>query len=95
MLCGKPLIGWTIEAARQAGAVDGVAVSTDDPEIGKVADSLGAEVVWRPVEISGDSATSEDALLHCLEHFKTTQDYQTTDYSLPAMHVASHACGRH
>ena len=76
LLCGKPLIGWTIESARQSHSVDRVAVSTDDPEIGYVADNLGAEVVWRPAKISGDAASSEDALLHCLEHFKTTQDYQ-------------------
>jgi N-acylneuraminate cytidylyltransferase len=44
-----------------------VIVSTDDVEIGTVAQAYGAEVVWRPASISGDTASSEAALLHVLE----------------------------
>ncbi len=75
-MCGKPLIGWNIDAAQQADSVDRVVVSTDDFEIGNVAMRFGADVVWRPTEISGDSASSEDALLHSLAHLKATEDYQ-------------------
>lgn len=66
-VAGKPLIGWTIEAARAAKSVDLVVVSTDDCEIASVAESFGAKVVWRPAEISGDTASSESALLHALD----------------------------
>lgn len=66
-LAGKPLIGWTIEAARNARLVDSVVVSTDDPEIAAVSRQFGAEVVWRPAEISGDLSSSESAILHALE----------------------------
>ncbi|MEM6393901.1 MAG: acylneuraminate cytidylyltransferase [Planctomycetota bacterium] len=66
-LCGKPLIAWTIEAALKAESVEGVYVSTDDAEIAAVSERYGAEVVWRPEDIAGDLASSEDALLHALE----------------------------
>ena len=67
-LCGKPLIGWTIEAALASQLVDRVFVSTDDARISQVAEHFGAHVVERPVEISGDTASSESALLHTLEY---------------------------
>jgi N-acylneuraminate cytidylyltransferase len=67
-LAGKPLIAWTIEAAREARLVDFVIVSTDDDEIARIAEDFGAHVVRRPSEISGDLASSEAALLHAIEH---------------------------
>ena len=33
MLCGKPLILWTIEAALKSNCFDKVIVSSDDPDI--------------------------------------------------------------
>lgn len=67
LLCGKPMITWTIEAARQASAIDQVFVSTDDDEIENISRRFGAEVVRRPKELSGDRASSESALLHTLD----------------------------
>ena len=66
-LGGKPLLARTIEAARRARSVDEVYLSTDDPEIADVARKWGAAVIERPAEISGDSASSEAALLHALD----------------------------
>ncbi len=75
-LAGKPLIAHIIECALQSEKITRVIVSTDDPEIAAVSRQYGAEVVWRPAEISGDTASSEVALLHVLEHLKTTENYQ-------------------
>jgi len=75
-LGGKPLIAHNIEQARRANLVDRVVVSTDDDEIGAVARRFGAEVVWRPAEISGDTASSESALLHTLAYLEETEAYQ-------------------
>lgn len=75
MVAGRPLIGWTIRAARAATRVDRVVVSTDDREIADVAAEYGAEVVWRPAEISGDAASSESALLHTLAELERTEGY--------------------
>lgn len=75
-LLGKPLIGYNIEQARQARLVNRVVVSTDDPEIAAISRQFGAEVVWRPAEISGDTASSESALLHTLENLQQAEGYQ-------------------
>ena len=75
-LAGRPLIAATIEAALQARTVSRVVVSTDDAEIAIVSEKHGAEVVWRPEEISGDRASSEAALLHVLEHLELNEGYR-------------------
>ncbi|GAA1995533.1 acylneuraminate cytidylyltransferase [Microbacterium ulmi] len=64
---GVPLVARAIAAALRVDEIDRVVVSTDDPDIGGVAREWGAEVVERPAELSGDTATSESALLHALE----------------------------
>ncbi|MDB2577081.1 pseudaminic acid cytidylyltransferase [Planctomycetota bacterium] len=52
---GKPIIGWSIDAARKAGCFDRVLVSTDDEEIADIARGCGAEVPFmRPAELSDD-----------------------------------------
>lgn len=66
-LCGKPLITWSIQSALKARNVGRVVVSTDDTRIAEVSRAAGAEVVWRPAELSGDEASSEAALRHALE----------------------------
>ena len=66
-VAGKPLIAWNIEAARNARMVDEVYVSTDDGEIAAISERYGAKVVRRPAEISGDTASSESALLHVID----------------------------
>lgn len=67
LLDGKPLVVHTIDAARNAELVDGVVVTTDDPEIAQLAERAGAWVIERPPMISGDTATSESALIHALD----------------------------
>lgn len=66
-IAGKPLIAWMIEAAISAKSVGAVYVSTDCPEIAKVAREYGASIIWRPAELSGDFSSSESAILHALE----------------------------
>lgn len=72
-LAGKPLVAHTIEQARAAHTIDRVLVSTDDAEIGAVAQHYGAEVLWRPATISGDTASSEAALLHALDALQQSE----------------------
>lgn len=72
---GRPLIAHTILAAKAARTIGRVVVSTDDAEIGRVASEWGAEVVWRPTEISGDFASSEAALLHSLDHLRQSEGF--------------------
>jgi N-acylneuraminate cytidylyltransferase len=64
---GLPLIARAILSCKQVAEIDQVWVSTDDEEIASVALSFGAQVINRPLEISGDTASSESALLHGLD----------------------------
>jgi N-acylneuraminate cytidylyltransferase len=75
-LAGKPLLAYSVEASWQTPSISRVTVSTDDPQTAKVAEQYGAQVVWRPARLSGDSATSESALLHVLESLRETESYE-------------------
>lgn len=66
-VCGKPLVAWSIEQARAARNVSSVWVSSDSDEILDVATRYGARPIKRPVEISGDEASSEAAWKHALD----------------------------
>lgn len=69
--CGKPIIEYSIEAARQAGIFDTVMVSTDDNKIAEIAKNAGAEVPFmRSAETSNDYATTADVLMEVLEKYK-------------------------
>jgi N-acylneuraminate cytidylyltransferase len=64
----KPLIGWSIEAARASRYVSRVVVSSDDEEILAVARDQGAETPFRrPASLAGDDAPSMDVVLHALD----------------------------
>lgn len=69
-VAGKPLITHSVEHALQAPIVDRVVVSTDDKAIAETAAAAGAEIILRPEKISGDTAASEDALLHALDRLR-------------------------
>lgn len=71
--CGKPMIAWSIEAAKNCGLFEHVMVSTDDAEIAEVAQNWGAEVPFtRPEELSNDfvgtGAVVKHATQWALEH---------------------------
>ncbi len=66
-LNGRPLISYTIEAARQSGVIDKLVVSTEDAEIADVARQWGAEIIERPAELATDQALTEPVMLQALE----------------------------
>lgn len=65
--CGKPMISYSIESAKQAGCFERIIVSTDDSEIAKIAKEYGAEVPFiRPDDISNDYASTLDVIAHAI-----------------------------
>ncbi len=67
-LAGKPLLAWTVEAAKAAQHLDRVVLCTDDQEIADIGQQYGAEVPFlRPSELAGDTATSLDSVLYTLK----------------------------
>lgn len=71
-LCGKPLIGWSIEAGASSSYVDKVIVSTDSDEIASVSKQFGADIPFlRPSELATDTASSFDVVKHSLDFFSS------------------------
>jgi len=65
---GRPMIAWSIEAARAAGCFDRILVSTDDEQIAAVARSHGAEVPFlRPAHLADDHATTQAVVMHAVQ----------------------------
>ncbi|MBC7447997.1 MAG: acylneuraminate cytidylyltransferase family protein [Hymenobacteraceae bacterium] len=69
-LLGKPLLQYPIDTARQSRYIDRIVVSTDDAEIGALAEQLGVEVVWRPAEMATDSALVIDAIRYTIAYLR-------------------------
>lgn len=103
---GKPIIAYSIEAAKKSKCFDRVIVSTDCPEIKKVALHFGAEVPFeRPANISDDYATTNDVIKHSINWLKnnnisfeflcclyaTAPFIRETDIKLGLDHLSKHA----
>ena len=66
-LCGKPMIGYSIDCALRSGLFDRVMVSTDDEEIARTARDFGAEVPFlRPAELADDHAGTIPVIAHAV-----------------------------
>ncbi|MEP1385362.1 MAG: acylneuraminate cytidylyltransferase family protein [Paraglaciecola sp.] len=65
-LAEKPLIQHSIQQAKDAEGISAVYVTTDDEVIASIATQVGSQVITRPESLSGDTASSESALLHAL-----------------------------
>jgi N-acylneuraminate cytidylyltransferase len=68
---GKPLIAWTIEAARETGIFDRVLVSTEDQEIADCARAYGAEVPFLRIEAFDDHSPVSAATIALLKQCET------------------------
>ena len=67
-LNGKPLILYTVEAARKVFRDQQIYVSTDSQEIKEMVESSGLEVPFlRPAELATDTSNSEDVLKHAIK----------------------------
>ena len=78
LFCGKPMIAWSIEAARRTGLFDRIIVSTDDREIAYIAKKYGAEVPFmRPAELSDDYVGTTPVIKHAIQwHLANAFDLQ-------------------
>lgn len=70
LISGKPLIAWTIEAAKKSKLLDRFIVSTEDNEIADIAREYGAEVLKRPAELATDEVSTMSVLQHALAQIK-------------------------
>jgi CMP-N-acetylneuraminic acid synthetase len=76
---GRPLIGWTIEAAKQSGIFDRIIVSTDDVEIAQVAINFGIEVPFLRKEGNDDLTPVSFATIAAI---RQAQEYWHEEYDV-------------
>jgi CMP-N,N'-diacetyllegionaminic acid synthase len=75
LLNSKPLIYWTIKAAKQSNLIDDVVVSTDGKKIASICKNLGVSTPFlRPKKIADDKSSSIEAIIHCLNFLEKKGD---------------------
>src|SRR6185295_5108464 len=80
LVAGRPLIAWTLNAAKASRLLTHVVVSTDDREIALAARAEDVEAPFlRPAEFAGDASSHFEVVCHALEwlqaHRGETYDY--------------------
>jgi len=66
-LCGRPLITYTFGHALAARCLRGLVLTTDSVPAKNLASEAGIEVIDRPVDLAGDTATVDAAARHAVE----------------------------
>lgn len=80
LVCGKPLIAWTIETALKSTSLSRVIVSTDDKEIAKISSDYSAEVPFlRPKELAQDDSPHIPVIVHAINWLESHSD-ERPDY---------------
>ena len=76
LLCGKPLIEWTINQALKSKFINRLIVSTEDQEIANVSKKLGAEIPFlRPKILANDNSLQIDAIKHAVNFVEAEGDF--------------------
>lgn len=72
---GKPLIGWTIEAAEKAIGIDRIIVTSDGNDILEFSDRYkSVEILSRPESLAQDATPTAPVIEHALDQFDITGD---------------------
>ncbi|WP_298496528.1 MULTISPECIES: acylneuraminate cytidylyltransferase family protein [Helicobacter] len=74
LLDGKPLLYYTIQAAKKAKCIDEIVLSSDGEEILEYGKSQGIQTLKRPSSLSQDDTTSDKVILHTLEFYPQYQN---------------------
>ena len=75
-LGGRPLIEWSVAAARQSGHVDRVILSSDDDAIIAAATAVGCEAPFvRPAALAQDDSSMVDVVVHALDQLADDYGY--------------------
>jgi len=77
LLCGKPLIVYTIEAAQRSKLLTRLILSSDDDEIIQIARDYGVEVPFvRPAYLATQTALSVEVLIHAAKFLENKEGYK-------------------
>ena len=76
LLAGKPLISYTIDAAREAAVFDRLILSTDDEQAAAIARASGCEVPFmRPASLATDDTPHLPVMQHALSWLRDHERY--------------------
>lgn len=96
---GKPMICYTLDAAREVANDENICVSTDDLEIKKVVEDYGLQVPFiRPTELAADTSGTREVLLHAINFYKNELKKKLPKfvcYNLQAPYVRQNIFLRH
>lgn len=104
LMGGKPLLAWTLLAAKAAQHLQNIVVTTDDETIAKCANNHGVSVIDRPCELADDHVHASQAVLHAVQIFESTHNlsvdqvmmllptcpFRTHQHIDDAIHLLSH-----
>jgi CMP-N-acetylneuraminic acid synthetase len=82
-LNGKPLLAYSIDAAKDAGVFDKIVVSTEDQEIKEIALACNVEVDDRPDFMAGDRVTKVEVVKEYIQRNAIQNDYDYVAALLP------------
>lgn len=93
MICGKPLIEWTIGSAKKSKYIDKIVVTSDDINALTIADSMSVQRILRPGYLATDVSDTFDVIAHVIEELDTNYDFiillQPTSPLRTAEHIDS------
>ncbi|MDO8740195.1 MAG: acylneuraminate cytidylyltransferase family protein [Candidatus Woesearchaeota archaeon] len=76
LLAGKPLIAYSIEAAKKSKLVNRIIVSTDDAQIAEVSKKYGSEIIERPANLAQDYTPTLPVMTHVLDVLEEREQYK-------------------
>jgi CMP-N-acetylneuraminic acid synthetase len=75
-LLGRPVIDWTFDHVAAAHSLTRVVVSTDCPDVRRLARQRGLTTVNRPASLATDNASVQDALIHAMDEVESRTDWR-------------------
>ena len=82
-ICGKPLIAYSIEIAKEIESIEKIFVSTEDDNIATMAKKYGADIISRPVSLAEDDSPEWLAWQHAVKWLGTKGESFDIFVSLP------------
>lgn len=74
LIAGRPMVHYSIEDSSNAACVGRMLVSTDSSDLAEAARDASVEVIDRPMELAGDTATVDAAVRHAVRTANITND---------------------
>ncbi len=75
-ICGKPLIEYSIDAARESRLLSRIVVSTEDSEVASICIEAGCEVLERPASLAADDTPMIAVVKHVLRALESNEGYR-------------------